>query len=71
MSLCAQWEGTSTLQLVRSVQVIARAMKLWQEEGKKAFVARRTTFTSGDFFKPGGLTSLCNLNPAARNINMH
>ena len=50
----------------RSVQVIARAKKLWQEDGKKASVARRTTFASGDFFKPGGLTSLCTLTPAAR-----
>ena len=51
---------------MRSVQVIARAKKLWQEEGKKASVLRRTTFASGDFFKPGGLTSLCTLTPAAR-----
>ena len=43
---------------MRSVQVIARAIKLWEEEAKKASVARRTTFMSGDFFKAGGLTSL-------------
>ena len=36
-----------------TVQVISRAEAMWRDDPKRQAVAKRTSFASGDFFKPG------------------
>ena len=36
-----------------TVQVVSRAEAMWRNEPKRQAVAKRTSFASGDFFKPG------------------
>ncbi len=36
-----------------TVQVISRAEAMWRDDPKRQAIAKRTSFASGDFFKPG------------------
>ena len=36
-----------------TVQVVSRAEAMWRDDPKRQAVAKRTSFASGDFFKPG------------------